>query len=69
MMPVGLGGPTVSPLATAVLLDTVPEHQAGVAAGVFNSSRQVGGAHYDDYLRGVGWHSRQGAPLTLTTPP
>jgi DHA2 family methylenomycin A resistance protein-like MFS transporter len=44
MMLVGLGGPTVSPPATAVLLDAVPEHQAGVASGVFNTSRQVGGA-------------------------
>jgi MFS family permease len=44
MMLVGLGGPTVSPPATAVLLDAVPERQAGVASGVFNTSRQVGGA-------------------------
>jgi EmrB/QacA subfamily drug resistance transporter len=44
MMLVGLGGPTVSPPATAVLLDAVPEHHAGVASGVFNTSRQVGGA-------------------------
>jgi EmrB/QacA subfamily drug resistance transporter len=44
MMLVGLGGPTVSPPATAVLLDAVPEHRAGVASGVFNTSRQVGGA-------------------------
>jgi MFS transporter, DHA2 family, methylenomycin A resistance protein len=44
MVLVGLGGPTVSPPATAVLLDTVPHHQAGVASGVFNTSRQVGGA-------------------------
>ncbi|WP_433634196.1 MFS transporter [Nocardia sp. CA-120079] len=44
MMLVGLGGPTVSPPATAVLLDAVPATQAGVAAGVFNTSRQVGGA-------------------------
>jgi MFS transporter, DHA2 family, methylenomycin A resistance protein len=41
---VGLGGPTVSPPATAVLLDAVPHQQAGVASGVFNTSRQVGGA-------------------------
>lgn len=44
MMLVGLGGPTVSPPATAMLLDAVPEPQAGVASGVFNTSRQVGGA-------------------------
>jgi len=44
MVLVGLGGPAVSPPATAVLLDTVPHHQAGVASGVFNTSRQVGGA-------------------------
>ncbi|WP_432876874.1 MFS transporter [Kribbella sp. CA-245084] len=44
MVLVGLGGPTVSPPATAVLLDAVPHDQAGVASGVFNTSRQVGGA-------------------------
>ncbi len=44
MVLVGIGGPTVSPPATAVLLDTVAQHQAGVASGVFNTSRQVGGA-------------------------
>jgi MFS transporter, DHA2 family, methylenomycin A resistance protein len=44
MVLVGLGGPTVSPPATAVLLDSVPHHQSGVASGVFNTSRQVGGA-------------------------
>jgi DHA2 family methylenomycin A resistance protein-like MFS transporter len=44
MVLVGLGGPTVSPPATAVLLDSVPEAQSGVASGVFNTSRQVGGA-------------------------
>ena len=64
MMLVGLGGPTVSPPATAVLLDVVPEHQAGVASGVFNTSRQVGGAlavavfgallaHPETFLHGV----------------
>lgn len=40
----GLGGPTVSPAATALLLDAVPHDQAGLASGVFNTSRQVGGA-------------------------
>ncbi|OBC01936.1 MFS transporter [Mycobacterium sp. 852013-50091_SCH5140682] len=64
MLLVGLGGPTVSPPATAVLLDTVAHHQAGVASGVFNTSRQVGGAlavavfgallaNPDTFVRGV----------------
>lgn len=41
---VGLAGPLVMPPTTAILLDTVPAHRGGVASGVFNSSRQVGGA-------------------------
>jgi sugar phosphate permease len=47
-----------------VLLDAVSESQAGVAAGVFNTGRQVGGAlavavfgglmaDPDEYVRGV----------------
>jgi MFS transporter, DHA2 family, methylenomycin A resistance protein len=44
MMPVGLAGPFVSPPVTAVLLNSVPAHQAGTASGAFNTSRQAGGA-------------------------
>jgi MFS transporter, DHA2 family, methylenomycin A resistance protein len=44
MVPVGLGGPLVMPPLTGVLLGAVPEHRAGVASGVFNTSRQIGGA-------------------------
>lgn len=44
MVLVGLGGPLVAPAATAVLLDAVPGELAGTASGVFNTSRQVGGA-------------------------
>jgi EmrB/QacA subfamily drug resistance transporter len=44
MVPVGLAGPLVIPPVTAVLLNSVPDHQAGTASGVFNTSRQVGGA-------------------------
>jgi sugar phosphate permease len=29
---------------TAILLNSVPDHRAGTASGVFNTSRQVGGA-------------------------
>lgn len=44
MLVVGLGGPTVMPPATAALLDSVPAERSGVAGGVLNTSRQLGGA-------------------------
>jgi DHA2 family methylenomycin A resistance protein-like MFS transporter len=44
MIPVGLAGPLVIPPVTAVLLNSVGDHQAGTASGVFNTSRQIGGA-------------------------
>ena len=44
MVLVGLAGPLVSPPVAAVLLNSVPGRQAGVASGIFNTSRQVGGA-------------------------
>lgn len=44
MVLVGLAGPLVSPPVVAVLLNSVPARQAGTASGVFNTSRQVGGA-------------------------
>ena len=44
MVLVGLAGPAVMPPVTAVLLNSVPQQQAGTASGVFNTSRQVGGA-------------------------
>jgi sugar phosphate permease len=44
MVLVGLAGPLVMPPMTGVLLNTVPAGLAGTASGVFNSSRQVGGA-------------------------
>jgi EmrB/QacA subfamily drug resistance transporter len=40
----GLGGPLVMPPTTGVLLNSVPAHGAGAASGVFNTSRQIGGA-------------------------
>jgi len=39
-----VAGPTVMPPVTAVLLNSVPPHRAGTASGVFNTSRQIGGA-------------------------
>jgi MFS family permease len=44
MIGVGVTGPMVMPPATTLLLDSVPAHQAGTASGVFNTSRQIGGA-------------------------
>jgi MFS transporter, DHA2 family, methylenomycin A resistance protein len=41
---VGVAGPLVMPPLTAVLLNSVPGHRAGTASGVFNTSRQIGGA-------------------------
>jgi MFS family permease len=44
MIPVGVAGPLTIPPVTAVLLNSVPAQQAGTASGVFNTSRQIGGA-------------------------
>ncbi|HXZ70955.1 MAG TPA: DHA2 family efflux MFS transporter permease subunit [Streptosporangiaceae bacterium] len=44
MVLAGLAGPLVMPPLTAVLLNSVPPHRTGTASGVFNTSRQVGGA-------------------------
>ena len=44
MVLVGLGGPLTMPPMTALLLNHVPAQRTGVASGVFNTSRQVGGA-------------------------
>jgi MFS transporter, DHA2 family, methylenomycin A resistance protein len=41
---VGLAGPLVMPPVMALLLNAVPGSRAGVASGVFNTSRQIGGA-------------------------
>jgi predicted MFS family arabinose efflux permease len=44
MVLVGLAGPLVMPPVMALLLNAVPDQRAGTASGVFNSSRQLGGA-------------------------
>lgn len=43
VIPVGLGGSMAVPTLTAVLLEAVPSERAGLAAGVLNAARQVGG--------------------------
>jgi DHA2 family methylenomycin A resistance protein-like MFS transporter len=44
MMLVVVAGPLTIPPITAVLLNSVAHDQAGTASGVFNTSRQIGGA-------------------------
>lgn len=44
LIPVGMAGPLVMPPTTALLLEHVPAEQTGIASGVFNTSRQIGGA-------------------------
>jgi len=44
MVLVGIGGPLIMPPMTAVMLNHVPTQVTGVASGVFNTSRQLGGA-------------------------
>jgi MFS transporter, DHA2 family, methylenomycin A resistance protein len=44
MVLVGLAGPLVMPPVMALLLRAVPPRRAGLASGVFNTSRQIGGA-------------------------
>ncbi|MEU1408285.1 MFS transporter [Streptomyces sp. NPDC005728] len=44
MIPIGAGGSLAVPAVTALLLDRVPAERAGIASGVLNASRQVGGA-------------------------
>ncbi|MGW2959445.1 MFS transporter [Streptomyces sp. NPDC001220] len=44
MIPVGICGPLAMQPTTGLLLESVPAHRSGVAGGVFNTSRQIGGA-------------------------
>lgn len=44
MILIGLAGPLVMPPTMGVLLNSVPGHSSGIVSGVFNTSRQVGGA-------------------------
>ncbi|MGW1757626.1 MFS transporter [Streptomyces mirabilis] len=44
MMPVGAGGAMAVTALVALLLDSVPAERAGVAGGVLNAARQLGGA-------------------------
>ncbi|MGW4335775.1 MFS transporter [Rhodococcus koreensis] len=42
--PVGLAGPLAMPATIALLISSVPAERSGIASGIFNASRQLGGA-------------------------
>lgn len=44
MVPVGVGAALSIPVVTALLVNSVPAERAGIAGGVMNTCRQVGGA-------------------------
>jgi sugar phosphate permease len=44
LIPIGINGPLAMQPTTMVLLSGVAPQHAGIAGGVFNASRQVGGA-------------------------
>ena len=44
LIPIGINGPLSMQPTTGVLLTSVPPQRAGIAGGVFNTSRQIGGA-------------------------
>jgi DHA2 family methylenomycin A resistance protein-like MFS transporter len=44
MLVVGVAGPLTMPPMMGALLNSVPQYRAGTASGVFNTSRQIGGA-------------------------
>ena len=44
LIPIGINGPLSMQPTTGVLLSSVPAQRAGLASGVFNTSRQIGGA-------------------------
>jgi EmrB/QacA subfamily drug resistance transporter len=78
MVLVGLAGPLVAPPITAVLLSSVPAHFAGTAGGVFNTSRQVGGAlavaifgallaRSSDFMAGLHFSLMLAAVISLAT--
>jgi MFS transporter, DHA2 family, methylenomycin A resistance protein len=78
MILVGLGGPLTMPPMTAALLNHVPEQRTGIAGGVFNTSRQVGGAravavfgallaHGADFMSGLRNSLLVAAGVLLTT--
>jgi sugar phosphate permease len=44
LIPIGINGPLSMQPTTGVLLSSVPAQRAGVVSGIFNTSRQIGGA-------------------------
>ena len=69
MLPVGLAGPLVMPPVTAVLLNSVPDALAGTASGVFNTSRQLGGALAIAVFGALARPTRRLDPRVASQPP
>jgi DHA2 family methylenomycin A resistance protein-like MFS transporter len=44
MVPVGVGGSFTVPPLTALVMNSIPAERAGVASGVLNTARQMGGS-------------------------
>jgi EmrB/QacA subfamily drug resistance transporter len=44
LIPIGINGPLSMQPTTGVLLSSIPAQRAGVVSGIFNTSRQIGGA-------------------------
>ncbi len=76
MVPAGIGLGFALPSLTVVLLDAIPADQAGLAAGMLNSSRQIGGtlavavfgalvAHRADFVSGLRESILVGAVMLL----
>jgi MFS transporter, DHA2 family, methylenomycin A resistance protein len=76
MVPAGLGLGFALPSLTVMLLDAIPADQAGLAAGMLNSSRQIGGtlavavfgvlvSHHADFVSGLRGSILIGAVMLL----
>ncbi|MBB5897014.1 DHA2 family methylenomycin A resistance protein-like MFS transporter [Kutzneria kofuensis] len=44
LVPVGVGGALATPAMTSALIDSVESHRSGLASGILNAARQLGGA-------------------------
>lgn len=77
-IPIGLGAALAIPTVTALLVNSVPSERAGIASGVLNTCRQLGGAlsvavfgalvaHRETFLQGLQVSLAIAAVLLLVT--